>query len=98
MLIDYDLTEQSLAEIVARLRGGEQVNLVLRDGPGAPEGNQNAKKDKGENKPVNHSIVYGTGNRAYTIARLQRDNPELAVKVRAAARGDKFYLRRCYSS
>jgi hypothetical protein len=49
VLIDYDLTEQSLAEIVARLRGGEQVNLVLRDGPGAPEGNQNAKKDKGEN-------------------------------------------------
>ncbi len=48
---------------------------------GAPEGNQNAKKDKGENKPVNHSIVYGTGNRAYTIARLQRDNPELHERV-----------------
>jgi hypothetical protein len=53
---------------------------------GAPVGNQNAVKlgkHGSENKPVNHKFVYGTGNKDYTLARLERDHPDLAKQVRA---------------
>jgi hypothetical protein len=30
---------------------------------------------------VNHRLVYGTGNRDYTVARLARDHPELVEEV-----------------
>jgi hypothetical protein len=56
---------------------------ALRNGPGAPEGNKNACKEKteAENKPSNRSIVSGGTNIPYTLARLQRDAPELAEMV-----------------
>jgi hypothetical protein len=36
---------------------------------------------KGENKGVNHTFKKGTGNAAYTVARLKRDRPDLAERV-----------------
>jgi len=39
------------------------------------------RSEKVRNQGVNHSLKYGTGNRAYTLARLQRDNPDLAKRV-----------------
>jgi len=82
VLIDFDLTEQSLTEIVRRLRGGEQVTLTLRAKAGAPE---DAPRDEAgrfvRSNPDNVRIGYGN-SAAYTIARLDRDNPELAAAVR----------------
>ena len=76
-------TEQSFSEIVSRLRRGDAVSLRLRDRPGAPEGNQNAKKDKDENNRSNTTIVSDIGRgAAYTIARHIRDNPELVQDVK----------------
>jgi hypothetical protein len=52
---------------------------------GAPEGNQNATKNKEENKPDDISFVspkkYGTG-RTYTFRRLKRDRQDLCASRR----------------
>jgi hypothetical protein len=32
---------------------------------------------------VNHTLVRGSGNRDYTLARLRRDRPDLAARVEA---------------
>ena len=47
--------------------------LQLRDKPGRPP--------KSEDNPSN-GIINGGNNRAYTLARLDRDKPELAAAVR----------------
>jgi hypothetical protein len=59
----------------------EQIAQKLKP-RGAPKGNQNASKVKPENKGDNITIERGT-RAAYTLARLDRDAPELAAKVRA---------------
>jgi hypothetical protein len=55
--------------------------LVLAN-QGAPKGNRNAAKDKPENKADNVRFDYGNST-SYTLARLDRDKPELAERVRA---------------
>lgn len=75
VLIDYDLTEQSLSEIVQRLRGGEDVKLTLR----SHGTNQHTKNEGGDNVT---SLKDRGNSAAYTIARLERDAPELAMAVR----------------
>jgi hypothetical protein len=45
---------------------------------------------KGEGKPVRHRISYGTGNRAYILARLDRDRPDLAAACRPSARAGRL--------
>jgi hypothetical protein len=34
-----------------------------------------------EDQPVNHSLIYGTGNADYIKARLHRDHPEMAAAL-----------------
>jgi hypothetical protein len=56
------------AYLAARIHHGEDIKLSLRAKAGAPEGNQNAKKDKGENNCDNITIEYERGtSRAYTL-------------------------------
>jgi hypothetical protein len=38
---------------------------------------------KGEEKGVNHTLMGGSTNAPYLLARLKRDRPELAERVRA---------------
>jgi hypothetical protein len=64
----------------ARLRAGEITEeqgaeeITLRAKPGRPK--------KGEDNPVHaQDIQHGTGNRAYVLARLRRDDPDLAARV-----------------
>lgn len=73
VLIDYDLTEQSLSEIVGRLRNGESVSLTPLPKHGRP-----TKKEKGDN--ITFSKERGT-SATYTVRRLLRDNPDLAKEV-----------------
>lgn len=75
VLIDYDLTEQSLGQIVARLRQGETVGLTLRQHGG------DRRSEKARDQGCNATLKRGTAT--YTLARLDRDNPELAEDVRA---------------
>jgi hypothetical protein len=58
----------------------EQIQRKLKT-QGAPIGNQNASKSKAQNKVGNTKFVGHTV--AYTLARLDRDAPALAAKVRA---------------
>lgn len=77
MLIDYDLTEQSLSEIVARLRRGESVRLTLAERtvdraivvePLAGHGGVRDQADI-------ISLKHGT-SADYLTARIKRDRPD----------------------
>lgn len=74
VLIDFDVAEQSLSEIAARLHHGEEVRLTLRAKAGRP------KKDEGNSR--NYENLGKSQTVAYTLARLDRDRPDLAVQVR----------------
>lgn len=85
VLIDYDLTEQSLSEIVARLRRGESVRLTLAE----------RTVDRAivvEPLPANGAIGNGRssdnikatkgGTSAdYLTARIKRDRPDIADRM-----------------
>jgi hypothetical protein len=71
VLIDFDLTEQSLAEIVGRLRKGERVPLARHGAIGNGRRLDNVNSTAG-------------GNGAeYTMRRLMRDRPDLVERVDA---------------
>jgi hypothetical protein len=76
VLIDYDLTEQSLNEIVSRLRHGETVRLTPLRAHGGDRRSQEAK-----NQDYNCNLGQQGNSRAYTLARLMRDRPDLAAQV-----------------
>lgn len=66
---------QQVAAIVEEPEGSARtVAAVLRAGPGRP------KKEE-HNDVQEHHIRPGTGKRAYTLARLRRDDPETAERV-----------------
>ena len=84
VLIDYDLTEQSLSEIVARLRRGESVRLTLAERtvdraivvePLAGHGEVGNGR-RGDN------ITSTRGTSAdYLTARIKRDRPDIAERM-----------------
>ena len=55
------------------------MGRTLRDRPGAPEGNQNACKEKNNysNRIIELNTPKGGTNQYYLTARLKRDNPEI---------------------
>ncbi len=73
--------EKRDAEWREKVRGLLDADESALPSPGAPAGNQNAAKnqDQGGNKGSDTTFV-GRG-RAYNIARLKRDAPELAERV-----------------
>ena len=83
VLIDYDLTEQSLSEIVARLRRGESVRLTLAERtvdraivvePLAEHGGVREQVD------IINSTRGGT-SADYLTARIKRDRPDIAERM-----------------
>jgi len=86
VLIDYDLTEQSLSEIVARLRRGESVRLTLAERtvdraivvePLAGHG----RPFKGDEKGDNGTFSRGSNSADYLTARIKRDRPDIAERM-----------------
>ena len=85
VLIDYDLTEQSLSEIVARLRRGESVRLTLAE----------RTVDRAiVVEPLPEHGAIGNGRRVdninstpggtsadYLTARIKRDRPDIAERM-----------------
>lgn len=65
----------------------DQAEKVLAASPdatvGAVLGKVGRPKKGEEKKGVDHTISRGSGNREYTIARLDRDHPEVAAQVHA---------------
>ena len=76
VLIDFDLTEQSLSEIVAKLRQGKQVRLE----PVHTHQEAGAMGGRGNKASDNITSFRGTSKK-YLLARLKRYRPELAARV-----------------
>jgi hypothetical protein len=86
VLIDYDLTEQSLSEIVARLRRGENVRLTLAERTVdraivvetlAVQGRPLRGNEKGDNSTFSR----GSTSADYLTARIKRDRPDIAERM-----------------
>jgi hypothetical protein len=76
VLIDYELTERDFTEIVEALyRDPGKAEAVLR---------KHGRPKKGEGKGATGTFKRGTNSRVYTLARLDRDRPDLASRVRGA--------------
>jgi hypothetical protein len=73
--------ESSIDDLLSYCRKAEEVQKLIREqiSPIAAHGEygRGRPKDRG----VHHTSVRGTGNAAYTIARLRRDRPDLAARV-----------------
>ena len=81
MLTRVDSGQLSDAEAKQEVRKNAEVVRKLRNpAGGAPIGNQNASSDK--NNRSNTTVELGRGA-AYALARLDRDRPDLAERVRA---------------
>jgi hypothetical protein len=79
VLIDFGLTEQALNEIVGRLTNGEEVKMELRSN-GGDRKSESFQPIQSDNVRLITKIA---GNRRdYTLARLERDRPDLAMQVR----------------
>jgi antitoxin (DNA-binding transcriptional repressor) of toxin-antitoxin stability system len=81
VLIDYDFTEQSLSEIVMRLKAGEKVSLtpaetMARVKPLAKHG----EVGNGRSRDSDATSTVGRGT-DYLAARIKRDHPEIAEAV-----------------
>lgn len=85
VLIDYDLTEQSLSEIVARLRRGESVRLTLAERtvdraivvePLVPNGTIGNGRSFD-----NIKATQGGTSADYLTARIKRDRPDIAERM-----------------
>ena len=90
--LDPDLVTR-VVEWLDREKPREAVTLdhVKRElsGHGGDRRSKQIRKDI-KDQPVNHSLIYGTGNAAYTRARLERDHPEVA---KALDRGEIKSIR-----
>lgn len=80
VLIDFDFAEQSLSEIATRLHSGEEVRLTLKSHGG--DRRSEKVRDQGSNITLKDR---GTTS-AYTLARLDRDRPDLALQVREGSK------------
>ena len=95
--LGYDLAiVEALQAETKEMLLGEKVAEVqaLHLKAGAPEGNQNATKNNDSNRIIESQHPRGGTNRAYLLARIKRDTPEIFAKyelgeypsVRAAAK------------
>lgn len=89
VLIDFDLTEQSLTQIVGRLRGGEGFGLSRKDQ--AQKAREDAKQADlhkgGRGKKLNNNVIGFTndsGNsQSALLRRLARRSPEILAQYEA---------------
>lgn len=82
VLIDYDLTEQSLSEIVARLRRGENVRLTLAERTVDRAIVVESLAGHGEVGNGRGSKTTSIGRGAdYLTARIKRDRPDIAERM-----------------
>jgi hypothetical protein len=77
VLIDFDLTEQSLTQIVSRLRGGEPVGLP-RLGKHGEFGKGRPKLNRGDDITSKRGSL-----KKYLLARLERDAPLVLKRYEA---------------
>jgi hypothetical protein len=82
ILIDFDLVESTIPEILSRLKRGESVQLKPHGGDRKSEKIKVPNGTLIENQGNNITLISTRGtSETYTVARLKRDNPELAQKV-----------------
>lgn len=83
--LDPELVQWALRGL-EKTRPDEAVALadaVVLGKHGAPPGNKNAAKQKEQNKGGRSTFEFGKNTKVHWIARLDRDRPDLAARVRS---------------